>query len=448
MALNAHLPGKDVFQIHVLNSQFLCSWRGFRFVEDIRESIVYLYSITLDMNQRLLVLLLIISVLSISCKSRESGKREPTGELSVTYISVGNKSPNHHFKEICDNPELIRLETSDSIVLGQISKIVQAKGNIYILENNLNRVFVFDLRGTYLYSLGLHGRGPKEVLSINDIDIDREAGHLLLLSTESKCVQTYDLDGRYINTVRLGFQCFRFAHMEDGINAFFINYFNEEPYNLRIIGPKKTDIRLFPYPEKIFPMYFYFTGGLKGTNSHTALYSEATSSKIYEVCSDGDFHLKYDIDLGSKQWPESMKYQFTDFMTAISGFKADFLGSKYLELDSLLYFDFMSGNRFRDAYYFFDSGKLLIRGDNLTDDDFSKCMSGPLGLSEKGGLIAIVDPLKLYEANISDQYLLNVYSIERDLLNMVEPGDNPLLFFYGFKGANHAKATSHDYFDN
>lgn len=448
MALNAHLPGKDVFQIHVLNSQFLCSWRGFRFVEDIRESIVYLYSITLDMNQRLLVLLLIISVLSISCKSRESGKREPTGELSVTYISVGNKSPNHHFKEICDNPELIRLETSDSIVLGQISKIVQAKGNIYILENNLNRVFVFDLRGTYLYSLGLHGRGPKEVLSINDIDIDREAGHLLLLSTESKCVQTYDLDGRYINTVRLGFQCFRFAHMEDGINAFFINYFNEEPYNLRIIGPKKTDIRLFPYPEKIFPMYFYFTGGLKGTNSHTALYSEATSSKIYEVCSDGDFHLKYDIDLGSKQWPESMKYQFADFMTAISGFKADFLGSKYLELDSLLYFDFMSGNRFRDAYYFFDSGKLLIRGDNLTDDDFSKCMSGPLGLSEKGGLIAIVDPLKLYEANISDQYLLNVYSIERDLLNMVEPGDNPLLFFYGFKGANHAKATGHDYFDN
>ena len=448
MALNAHLPGTDVFQIHVLNSQFLCSWRGFRFVEDIRESIVYLYSITLDMNQRLLVLLLIISVLSISCKSRESGKREPTGELSVTYISVGNKSPNHHFKEICDNPELIRLETSDSIVLGQISKIVQAKGNIYILENNLNRVFVFDLRGTYLYSLGLHGRGPKEVLSINDIDIDREAGHLLLLSTESKCVQTYDLDGRYINTVRLGFQCFRFAHMEDGINAFFINYFNEEPYNLRIIGPKKTDIRLFPYPEKIFPMYFYFTGGLKGTNSHTALYSEATSSKIYEVCSDGDFHLKYDIDLGSKQWPESMKYQFADFMTAISGFKADFLGSKYLELDSLLYFDFMSGNRFRDAYYFFDSGKLLIRGDNLTDDDFSKCMSGPLGLSEKGGLIAIVDPLKLYEANISDQYLLNVYSIERDLLNMVEPGDNPLLFFYGFKGANHAKATSHDYFDN
>lgn len=195
-------------------------------------------------------------------------------------------------------------------------------------------------------------------------------------------------------------------------------------------------------------MYFYFTGGLKGTNSHTALYSEATSSKIYEVCSDGDFHLKYDIDLGSKQWPESMKYQFADFMTAISGFKADFLGSKYLELDSLLYFDFMSGNRFRDAYYFFDSGKLLIRGDNLTDDDFSKCMSGPLGLSEKGGLIAIVDPLKLYEANISDQYLLNVYSIERDLLNMVEPGDNPLLFFYGFKGANHAKATSHDYFDN
>ena len=404
--------------------------------------------ITLVMNQKVFVLFLIISALAISCKSRDSEKREPTGELSVTHISVGDKSPNKYFKEICDNPELIRLATSDSIVLGQISKIVQAKGKIYILENNLNRVFVFDLRGTYLYCLGLQGRGPREVLSINDIEIDRKAGHLLLLSTESKCVQTFDLDGRYINTVKLGFQCFRFAHMEDGINAFFINYFNEEPYNLRIIGPKKTDIKLFPYPEKIFPMYFYFTGGLKGTNSNTALYSEATSSKIYEVCSDGDFHLKYDIDLGSKQWPEGMKYQFADFMTAISGFKADFLGSRYLELDSMLYFDFMSGNRFKDAYYFFDTRKLLIRGDNLTDDDFSKCISGPVGLSENGGLIAIVDPLKLYEANLTDQYLLNVYSIDRDLLDMVEPGDNPLLFFYGFKDTDQEKKATRDYLDN
>lgn len=393
-------------------------------------------SIALDMNQRLLVLLLIILALTISCTSRENGKRDLSKELQSTHIRISNQAPNQHFKDICDNPKLLRLETSDSIVIGQISEIIQAQGKIYILETNLNRVFVFDMGGTYLYSLGLYGRGPQEVLSINDIEIDRKEGYLLLLSTESKCVQTYDLDGRYIDTDKIGFQGFRLAHIENGINAFFINYFNEEPFNLRVIGPNKTDIKLFPFPERIFPMYFYFTGGLKGTNNHTALYSEATSSKIYEVCSNGDFYLKYDIDLGSRQWPEDMKYKFADFMTAISSFKADFLGSRYLELDYLLYFDYMSGNRFRDAYYYFDTKKLLVRGDNLTDDDFSRCISGPVGLSESGGLIAIVDPLKLCEANITDQYLLNLYSIERDMLDMVKPGDNPLLFFYGVKGVN------------
>jgi hypothetical protein len=387
------------------------------------------------MNDRLIVLLIILH-LTISCTSRESGRRDQSGHLLCTHIDISKRSPAHNFNDICENPKLIRLVTSDSVVIGKISKIIQAEGKIYILENNLNRVFVFDMSGNYLYYLGLYGRGPKEVLNINDIEIDRKNGQLLLLSTESRCVQTYDLDGNYVDNDKIGFQCFRLAHLENETNAFFINYFNEEPFNLRVRGPDKTDIRLFPYPESLFPMYFYFTGGLKGTNNRTALYSDATSSKIYEICSNGDYYLKYDIDLGPRQWPEDKRYQFADFMTAIGSFKADFLGSRYLEVDNALYFDYMESNRFRDAYYFYDTKDLLIRGHNLTDDDFSRCISGPVGLSEEGDLIAVADPLKLYEAKVSDPQLLNLYSIEREALDKVEPGDNPLLFFYGVKGVN------------
>ncbi len=385
------------------------------------------------MNHKLFVLLLIILALTISCTSRESDKKGLSRELTSTHISISDQAPNHHFKEICDNPILLRLETSDSIVIGQISEIIQAEGKLFILENNLKNVFVFDQSGKYLYSLGSYGRGPKEVLSINDIEIDRKNRQLLILSIESKCVQKYDFNGHYISTDKIGFQSFRFALLENGVNAFFINYYSEQPYNLRITGPDKTDIKLFPYPENIFPMYFYFTGGLKSTKNGTALYSDATSSKIFEIFSNGDYYLRYDIDLGSKQWPEEMKYNFNDFMMAISSFKNDFLGSRYLELDDALYFDFMESNRFMDAYYFFDSKELLIRGDNLADDDFSRCISSPVGLSESGGLIAIVDPLKLCESKITDQHLFNIYCIEREVLNTVVPGDNPLLFFYGVK---------------
>ena len=37
-----------------------------------------------------------------------------------------------------------------------------------------------------------------------------------------------------------------------------------------------------------------------------------------------------------------------------------------------------------DNYYFFEARKLLIGGQNLTDDGFPGCLSAPAGLSEYG----------------------------------------------------------------
>jgi hypothetical protein len=372
-------------------------------------------------------------LLAVSCITGESGRKISPNEKQCTKINIDDKHQGCLFSEIIAEPELIRLETSDSVVIGKISEILQADGKIFILEGDLNRVSVFDTGGKYLYSSGLTGRGPQEILSINDIDIDREERLLLFLSTESRCLQSYDLDGRYKGTEKLGFQCFRFAHLQKGVNAFFINYYDEQPYNLIINGPDREEIRLFEYPGNIFSMYFYFTGGLKSTNHGTALYSDATSSRIYEISDNGNFYLKNDIDLGPDQWPEERKYHFTDFMAAIGSFRADFLGSRYLELDNLLYFDYMDGNRFTDAYYLFDAREVLIRGKNLTDDAFSVCLSAPAGLSDNGALIAIIDPVKLCEAKIADQSLLDAYAIDREELEMVKPGDNPLLFLYHFR---------------
>lgn len=85
----------------------------------------------------------------------------------------------------------------------------------------------------------------------------------------------------------------------------------------------------------------------------------------------------------------------------------------------------------------YEFGKSIYCWNAYSDTVFSIAQDlSPVGLSESGGLIAIVDPLKSCEAIITDQHLLNLYSFESRLLDKVVTSDNPLLFFYGIKSLN------------
>lgn len=329
--------------------------------------------------------------------------------------------------------KFIKLETTEECVLGSVSKILHFDDKYYLLDSKVKRIFLFHESGKFLKTIGKFGRGPGEILEVYDIELDRAKGTVLLLSNNSRAIQVYSADGEYIRTQKFDFNTLRFASFGGEEIAMFSN-FSDEPYNIRICKSSGEILKLFPYPENTFPMHFYFSGGLKSTLSGSALYCNATSSKIYEFFSDGTSYLKYDINMGSRAWPDEKKYQFNDFFLSISRFETDFIGSNFLETDKYFYFDYMDVNRFRHAFYNKTTGKIYIRGNNLTEDPLSKLMSGPLGLSEDGWFISIIDPVRFNltdseRISVGNKYKTFYQFMER---NPMEATDNPILVIYEY----------------
>jgi len=381
-------------------------------------------------------LLYIGFLLLYGCQSNNGvGKlenKDAFGNKEVEISLQDNIADTVQYSTLLNHSSILPLESSDSIIIGVISKVLQYKGTLYILDSRAKRVHLFSENGRFLKSVGKLGRGPEELIDIQDIEIDRKNDNLVLLSINSRAIQYFNLSGDYISTQKLGFQAFRLALFdEDGSIAFFINYFDNEPYNLRILTPSKQVINKFPYPADMFPMFFSFTGGLKNTQTSSVLYSDATSSKIYEINRNGDSSLKYVVDLGEESWPEEQRYMFQDFFSSISGLKSDVMGSKYLETEHVFYFDFMDNNTFRDSFYVKKTGKLYVKGINIIGDPFSNIISSPLGVSDKGQFISMIRPTQ-YLSEEAQQAFLSKYQKVINIKgnNEVSLSDNPILILY------------------
>lgn len=101
------------------------------------------------------------------------GVKTVNGELPRLDL-LSDLSTDFFNKEI-DSISFIPLETSDSVLIGQISGIYCLEDRMLIVDaNKAQRIFVFNLDGDYLYSIGSKGGGPGQYTSLNQVRVDKE----------------------------------------------------------------------------------------------------------------------------------------------------------------------------------------------------------------------------------------------------------------------------------
>ena len=109
----------------------------------------------------------LIFLLLFSCKGKEVGQDDiPVFELSDVF---NDKAETVDLEDICDNIQVIPLETSDDILINVIADVEKYRDKLYVKHNNNNKLSVFDLTGKYLYQIGSFGQGPGEYTDISDI---------------------------------------------------------------------------------------------------------------------------------------------------------------------------------------------------------------------------------------------------------------------------------------
>jgi hypothetical protein len=98
--------------------------------------------------------------------------------------------------------ELIPLETTDDVLIGQMSKLIFFRDRYYTLDKQQMIVHVFDKSGRFLFKIDNRGQGPGQYQLLYDIIINPFTGYLELLSPFG-FIYRHDLSGKYIETIRI-----------------------------------------------------------------------------------------------------------------------------------------------------------------------------------------------------------------------------------------------------
>lgn len=86
----------------------------------------------------------------------------------------------------------------------RITKICFFENQLLILDGSQNTVFVYDLNGELLGTIGRPGQGPGEFEKPSDMVVNRD-GRVLILNAFGRSVSQFGADGRFLDQISLEF---------------------------------------------------------------------------------------------------------------------------------------------------------------------------------------------------------------------------------------------------
>ena len=136
-----------------------------------------------------------------------------------------------------DNYQIIPLETTQTSLIGDISKILINNDKIYILDKRQATIFIFNSYGKYINKIHRQGRAPEEYLSITDFNIYQN--DVYCLSRPNKKILVYNDSAQFLKYLPLNDWYNSFHIANDSLVYLFSDYSNTQYYNYIIYNYKK-----------------------------------------------------------------------------------------------------------------------------------------------------------------------------------------------------------------
>lgn len=241
---------------------------------------------------------LIYVLCAVGCQSQKSDMEKTSMTIAWDHLSQGNFN--------LEDVEYVSLETTDSSLLGGISKVLYKNNRFYVLDKMSGGVYIFNRKGKFLSSIVKSGEGPDEYIELMDMDVDAE-GHVYLADNAGMKIQKYrSPEWKHDETFDVGRHFFEFCCLDD--DCFLLkDVFGDEEMKLAHFDGKTRN--LTPLVDKAFAsvnereVMKCSKFNLYRSGEHLYYYERFTPN-VYSVSNKGELSKNYTI-VSANYIPES-----------------------------------------------------------------------------------------------------------------------------------------------
>jgi hypothetical protein len=352
-----------------------------------------------------------IAILFISCGNERANS--PDNVLSIDY----RLNSRIRLSEFVNEMTIVPLETSDSCLIGEITKIRLFDNKVYLLDMLSNSVFVYDISGKFVNGLNEAGQGPGEYIRITDLAVNEKGIYVLDISSHK--INHYGFDFNFIDEIKI--QTVGSSFMMNHTDFWIYNEptLQANDYQLTQINEKGIAVAGF-FPRKTIPARSYYSASSNvfQKNGGTLYFSPRYANEIYEMTNDNTWMPCFQLSFKDKTCSSELNISDED----IEGNEYIFRRNFYL-LDRFLAVDYMRNNRRYFSFYDRKTRQIIsgkVENDLIPDYDrfFPRW-------SDNNCLIESVEA----------EYVQEDFTglIKAASLSELHPDDNPVLVIYTFK---------------
>lgn len=175
--------------------------------------------------------------------------------------------------------KIIKLETTDDCLIGEVSKVVIDQEKIYILDSKIaKKVFCFDMSGKFLYPIGKLGGGPEEMDNPKDFEVTANDVHVI----DRQCrVFTFDKEGKYRKVFRMPFLTTQICAFDNTSLFLYSNSDTENKYYLTKI--EGSEVKSVNFPIQSHYVEAYAIPQAFNRNGNTALFVKFLCDTIFTL---------------------------------------------------------------------------------------------------------------------------------------------------------------------
>ncbi|GHT73918.1 hypothetical protein AGMMS50262_05860 [Bacteroidia bacterium] len=250
-------------------------------------------------------------LLFISCNSRK--EQIPLDIETETIDFWSFKKINGIISEsiIKDTKYILLDNSNDDILFQGIDKVKIVNNIIYILDQRLKKLVVFDSMGVGIGKVGQIGQGPEEYLQISDFDVN-DAGDIYFIdgTTGADRLFVFDKNLQFVSRKQMPFEADIIHCLPNNKLLFGLSSWNKgKNVNKKIVitdTDMKTEQSYMKYDEYHDDSYWISDYAFVSTGDNI-LYNKPIDNFVYQFSKNGVLAKAYLFDFGKKNVPNEDK---------------------------------------------------------------------------------------------------------------------------------------------